>query len=90
MITPAVDVKKASEALHDRMTECVYDGTAPFFDLKTEPAKIGTVSLIEGGVEALKKVNSERGLGFDAFDVAYYAQLFAEKLGRDPTDVEVV
>jgi len=28
-------------------------------------------------------------LGFDAFDVAYYAQLFAEKLGRDPTDVEL-
>ena len=89
-ITPAVDVKKAADVLHDRMTECVYDGTAPFFDLEThEPAKIGTVSLIEGGVEALKKVNSERGLGFDAFDVAYYAQLFAEKLGRDPTDVEL-
>ena len=53
-VTPAVDVKKASEALHDRMTECVYDGTAPFFDLKAEPVqKIGTMNLIEGGVEAL-------------------------------------
>ena len=28
-------------------------------------------------------------MGFDAFDVAYYAQLFSEKLGRDPTDVEL-
>ena len=89
-ITPPVDVKKAADVLHDRMTECVYDGTAPFFDLKAEPVqKIGTMNLIEGGVEALKKVNNERGLGFDAFDVAYYAQLFAEKLGRDPTDVEL-
>ena len=37
----------------------------------------------------MKKVNGERGLGFDAFDITYYAQLFAEKLGRDPTDVEL-
>ena len=47
-------------------------------DLKTEPREDGTVSLIAGGVEALKKVNRERGLGFDAFDVAYYAQALPE------------
>jgi phosphoribosylformylglycinamidine synthase len=40
------------------------------------------------GRAALERVNKEKGLGFDAFDLDFYTKLFTEQLRRDPTDVE--
>lgn len=35
------------------------------------------------------QINETRGLGFDDWDLEFYEKLFKEKLGRDPTDVEL-
>ena len=82
-----------ADHVHDRMTECVYEGgAAPFFAEAAAPAAdtaVGTVAVVARGAAALKDASDARGLGFDAFDVEYYADLFATKLGRDPTDVEL-
>lgn len=37
----------------------------------------------------LMQINETRGLGFDDWDLEFYEKLFKEKLGRDPTDVEL-
>ena len=82
-----------ADHVHDRMTECVYEGgAAPFFAEAAAPVAdtaVGTVDVVARGAAALKDASDARGLGFDAFDVEYYADLFATKLGRDPTDVEL-
>jgi len=82
-----------ADHVHDRMTECVYEGgAAPFFAEAAAPAAdtaVGTVDVLARGAAALRDASDARGLGFDAFDVEYYADLFATKLGRDPTDVEL-
>ena len=82
-----------ADHVHDRMTECVYEGgAAPFFAEAAAPVAdtaVGTVAVVARGAAALKDASDARGLGFDAFDVEYYADLFASKLGRDPTDVEL-
>ncbi len=38
---------------------------------------------------ALEAINEELGLAFDAWDLEYYARMFAEELGRNPTSVEL-
>ncbi|KAH8091167.1 phosphoribosylformylglycinamidine synthase [Aureococcus anophagefferens] len=98
-VEPALRVRRGGAAravadhVHDRMTECVYEGgAAPFFAEAAAPAAdtaVGTVDVVARGAAALKDASDARGLGFDAFDVEYYADLFATKLGRDPTDVEL-
>ena len=40
------------------------------------------------GRAALERLDKEMGLGFDEADLDYYTNLFVDKLGRDPTDVE--
>jgi len=91
--------KSAFDGAHDRMTECEYvEGEASFFSLGHLETKekasseegVGRVATTARGAEALSEANLERGLGFDEDDVAYYAELFrSEKIGRDPTDVEL-
>jgi phosphoribosylformylglycinamidine synthase len=34
------------------------------------------------------QLNKKLGLGFDDWDLDYYTELFRDKLGRNPTDVE--
>ena len=52
------------------------------------PLAVETVPIIAEGRSALEKINSAKGLGFDDWDLDYYTDLFINKLGRDPTDVE--
>jgi phosphoribosylformylglycinamidine synthase len=47
------------------------------------------VSLMEGGTCELIKASIEMNLGFDAWDVDYYYNLFVNKLSRNPTNVEL-
>ncbi len=68
----------------DRMTQTVYDSAPTSFDTGVVPETVRTVPII-----ALAKANAELGLGMDEWDINYYIDLFT-KLGRDPTDVELM
>ena len=56
-----------------------------FRNARARHAHVEATSILSRAAQA----SDARGLGFDAFDVEYYADLFAAKLGRDPTDVEL-
>ena len=75
-------------AMHDRMTEMVYECPIASFDAGVTPKPVEVVPILEGGKVALEKINQEKGLGFDDWDLDYYTKLFTSKLGRNPTDVE--
>lgn len=74
--------------LHDKMTEQLYETPCDTFDSGARPQPVVTVPIMSEGRAALERINKERGLGFDEADLVYYTELFKEKLGRDPTDVE--
>jgi phosphoribosylformylglycinamidine synthase len=74
--------------VHDRMTECPYDEPLESFVIGVEPEGVSTVPVLEEGRGALERINREMGLAFDDWDLDYYTNLFAEKLGRNPTNVE--
>jgi len=74
--------------LHDKMTEEVYTEPITTFDSGAVAKPVKTVPIMEYGRSALEDINKESGLGFDDFDLDYYTNLFKNKLGRDPTDVE--
>lgn len=72
----------------DRMTQQVYATPLTSFWHGKSVTPVRKVPIMERGVEALKEINDEIGLGFDDWDLQYYLALFKEKLQRDPTDVE--
>lgn len=73
----------------DRMTEAVWD-TAPARLLAPHaPEPVRTIPLLARGRAALEEANRAMGLGMDAWDLDFYHRLFAQDLGRDPTDVEL-
>lgn len=74
--------------IHDRMTECVYPNPLQSFanGANAEPVRI--VPLLDEGKVALEKLNKEKGLGFDEWDIEFYTKMFVETLQRNPTDVE--
>jgi len=74
--------------VHDRMTECPYPATLETFETGIKPEPFFTIPLIEEGIPALKKINSEMGLGLDDWDIEYYYNLFVKDLKRNPTNVE--
>lgn len=77
------------QMLHDRMTEQEYtEPIQSFCEDSTLTPPVQIVPILSQGRAALEQINNERGLGFDDFDLDYYTNLFQEKLGRDPTDVE--
>jgi len=75
-------------AMHDRMTEMIYPEPITSFDAGVTPSPVTTVPIMEEGRAALERINEEKGLGFDDWDLTYYTELFKTKLGRNPTDVE--
>mmetsp|Transcript_24907 Transcript_24907/g.68666 ORF Transcript_24907/g.68666 Transcript_24907/m.68666 type:complete len:1318 (+) Transcript_24907:347-4300(+) len=81
-------IRELKKMLHDRMTEEEYDKPLTTFDNGAKPVPVETVPIMKEGRAALERINAEKGLGFDDFDLDYYTTLFKEKLGRDPTDVE--
>ena len=62
--------------LHDRMTEEEYKVPLTTFDSGAHPEPVQTIPIMEEGRAALEKVNEERGLGFDDWDLDYYTKLF--------------
>ncbi|MBE3114073.1 MAG: phosphoribosylformylglycinamidine synthase [Actinobacteria bacterium] len=82
------DRSQFTSAHCDRMTECVYPGPMETFEVGIVPEKVYTVPLIEEGIEELKKFNRKIGLGMDEWDIKFYYDLFVNKIGRNPTNVE--
>jgi phosphoribosylformylglycinamidine synthase len=74
--------------LHDRMTEAVLLDVAEAdrLFLKATPRPLATVSRDEA---ALTRANRDMGLALSADEIQYLATSFA-RLGRDPTDVELM
>ncbi len=76
------------ELVHDRMTECLYPAELTGFETGIKPEPVYIVPLIEHGKDALRKINTEMGLGLDDWDIDYYYKLFIHDIGRNPTNVE--
>ncbi|KAJ0405903.1 hypothetical protein ATCC90586_003364 [Pythium insidiosum] len=72
----------------DRMTQEVYTTPLESFWHGKAVDPVRKIPIMERGMDALKEINDEIGLGFDDWDLQYYLKLFKEKLQRDPTDVE--
>ena len=82
------DLGLAVLALHDRMTEAVYDDVSDFFR-HFEPAEMRTVPLIAEGPAAFDKANIDWGLAMSPPEIDYLVKAY-QKLSRDPTDAELV
>ncbi len=76
------------ELVHDRMTEFPYSSSLTSFDGAVRPEASFQVPVLQEGRGALERLNREAGLAFDDWDLDYYTDLFARRLGRNPTDVE--
>jgi len=78
-------------ALHDRMTESVLASPAAASALfaHVAPQPLTMIALSACGREALVEANSELGLALSEDELDYLATAFG-KLGRDPTDVELM
>ena len=74
----ATNVIKAM--LHDRMTEEIYENPITTFDSGAVAVPVQTIPIMTEGRAALEKVNNERGLGFDDFDLDYYTELFKVRI----------
>jgi phosphoribosylformylglycinamidine synthase len=72
----------------DRMTECRYKEPLESFAVDIVPAAVYEVLLLTEGIEALRKINKELGLGMDGWDLEFNAGLFADVFKRNPTSVE--
>ncbi|KAL7538615.1 hypothetical protein ACHAXR_008688 [Thalassiosira sp. AJA248-18] len=86
-ITPET-TQALKKMLHDRMTEEEYTKPIMTFESGAKVEPVVRVPIMEEGRGALEVINEKRGLGFDEFDLDFYTELFKEKLGRNPTDVE--
>lgn len=69
-------------ALHDKMTEQIYEAPMTSFDRFAEPDPVTTVPILSEGRVALERINKDWGLGMDEDDVVYYTGLFRDKMKR--------
>ena len=74
--------------IHDRMTEGVYRDISDMFRVP-EPAPLGVIDVMGRGRAAIEETNRRYGLALNDAEMDYLYEAFA-KLGRNPTDVEVV
>ncbi|MDD5059038.1 MAG: phosphoribosylformylglycinamidine synthase [Sideroxydans sp.] len=78
--------------LHDRMTESVIadiDGIEERIFKHGTPQPLSSVDILKGGKDALAAANRELGLALSADEIDYLVENFS-KLGRNPTDVELM
>jgi phosphoribosylformylglycinamidine synthase len=74
--------------VHDRMTETPYPEPLQSFETGVKPEPVDEIPVMEEGRAALERINREMGLAFDDWDLDYYTDLFLNRVGRDPTNVE--
>ncbi len=82
------DLVRFGQLVHDRMTEQPYERPLSSFESGVRPEPVQTILLIEEGRVALERMNDEMGLAFDEWDLNYYADIFLDRLKRNPTNVE--
>ncbi|MDR2113426.1 MAG: phosphoribosylformylglycinamidine synthase, partial [Candidatus Accumulibacter sp.] len=78
--------------LHDRMTETVlgdFTESAALFR-HFEPRPMSRVDLLGGGRAALAEANVRLGLALSGDEIDYLVELFVTRMGRNPTDVELM
>ncbi len=77
--------------IHDRMTESVVSPDIDASEVFKEAAGKAMISvdILKDGAEALKKANVELGLALSPDEIDYLIDAFG-KLGRNPTDVELM
>jgi len=78
-------------ALHDRMTESVFnqiDDAVALFN-ETEPKPLNSIDILGQGKEALVKANSEFGFALSEEEIDYLTAAFT-KMGRNPHDIELM
>jgi len=85
------DLLKASNSLHDRMTQSVIysldEADALFLELAPKP--LNYVDLLSDGKQALVKANIDMGLALAEDEIDYLVDNFVG-LERNPTDVELM
>ena len=89
---PAANHEQIVALLHDRMTEtvlCDFAQVAQLFQ-RISPAPMTAIDLISGGRDALVEANERFGLALSGEEIDYFADLFANKMQRNPTDVELM
>jgi phosphoribosylformylglycinamidine synthase len=77
--------------IHDRMTETVlrsFEAADGLFQ-RHQPVPLATIDIADGGRGALERANREMGLALSADEIEYLAETF-QRLGRNPTDVELM
>jgi phosphoribosylformylglycinamidine synthase len=87
----SADLLKLAAHLHDRMTESIWTDSLEPTGLfhAAAPRGLRQVVLGEHGREALARANQQWGLALSSGEIDYLVQAFG-KLGRDPTDVELM
>ncbi len=83
--------QKVAALLHDRMTESVLDNREAAARLFQElpAAPMDTVDILAGGRAALEQADRAQGLALAPDEIDYLLEAFT-KLGRNPTDVELM
>lgn len=80
-----------AQALHDRMTETVLpelEAAQVLFET-AEPAKLTTITMLDGGKAALTTANKSLGLALADDEIDYLYDAYSN-LKRNPTDVELM
>ncbi|MBX2837478.1 MAG: phosphoribosylformylglycinamidine synthase [Gammaproteobacteria bacterium] len=77
--------------LHDRMTEAVFASESALSVLfeRNDPLALTTVPVASDGRTALENANRELGLALSDDEIDYLIENFV-KMGRDPTDAELM
>jgi phosphoribosylformylglycinamidine synthase len=81
----------AIPALHDRMTQSVFEDLEPAWALfsHSPPRPLVRVPLLEEGAAALEAANRDLGLALSGDEIEYLGDAFAA-MGRNPTDAELM
>ncbi|MET3516733.1 phosphoribosylformylglycinamidine synthase [Pseudacidovorax sp. 1753] len=90
-VLDAAALAQVAGLLHDRMTESVLpgvDGAAALF-AELPPQPMAHVDVLGGGRAALVEANTTFGLALAEDEIDYLVDAFG-KLGRNPTDVELM
>ncbi len=83
--------ERLKPVVHDRMTQVVFDELekASALFVHEPPKPLARIDLLGGGREALVRADQELGLALAEDEIDYLVASF-EKLGRNPTDVELM
>jgi phosphoribosylformylglycinamidine synthase len=87
----AHDLRRMAGALHDRMTESVFFGSADELTAlfaPRAPKALGHIDVLGMGAAAIAAADRELGLSLAADEIQYLVAEFT-RLGRNPTDVEL-